>query len=80
MTGSKHLHSMLEIINQTTKRRKLGRYYEYQCQPIMQVIYIFRLVQVLSADISEGLEDSVKKFKSVINCVKIFRSIFNCVE
>lgn len=29
----------------------------------MQAIYIFRLVQVLSADISEGLEDSVKKIQ-----------------
>lgn len=36
-------------------------------------------VQVSSVDMAEGLKDSVKRFKSVVNCVRIFRSIFNGV-
>lgn len=30
VTESEHLRSVLEIVNQTTKGREFGRYYEYQ--------------------------------------------------
>ena len=61
---------MLQIVNQTTKGRELGRYYEYQFQPIDHASYLHFPCQVLSADILEGLEESGKRFKNVMNCIR----------
>ena len=54
----------------SAKQRKDGNLVDITCISVSLSCNFEFLVQVLSADIPEGLKDRVKRFKSFINCVR----------